>query len=42
MQETGVWISFPISDVLSIIFSAIFIARLMKRFSRIKDGDPMA
>ena len=42
MQETGVWISFPISDVLSIIFSAIFIARLMKRFSRLKDGEPMS
>ena len=42
MQETGVWISFPISDLLSIVFSAIFIARLMKRFSRLKDGEPLA
>ena len=40
-QETGVWISFPISDVLSIIFSAIFVARLMKRFGRLQDGEPM-
>ena len=42
MKETGVWISFPISDLLSIVFSAIFIARLFKRFSKIKDGDVMA
>lgn len=40
LQETGVWISFPISDLLSIVFSAIFIARLMKRFSRLQDGEP--
>lgn len=42
MKETGVWISFPISDLMSIVFSVIFIARLFKRFSRIKDGDNMA
>jgi Na+-driven multidrug efflux pump len=42
MKETGVWISFPISDLMSIVFSAIFIARLFKRFSRIQDGDNMA
>ena len=41
MQETGVWISFPISDVISIVFSAIFVARLFKRFSRLQDGEPM-
>ncbi len=42
LQETGVWISFPISDVLSVVVSAIFITRLMKKFSRLQDGDPVA
>ena len=38
-QETGVWISFPISDILNIIVSAIFIAGLFKKFNRMNDGD---
>ncbi|MBO4742045.1 MAG: MATE family efflux transporter [Bacteroidales bacterium] len=42
MQETGVWISFPISDLLSVVVSAYFIARLFKRFSRIEDGDTLS
>ena len=41
-QETGVWISFPISDLISIVVAAFFIARLMRRFSRIPDGQPLA
>ena len=41
-QETGVWISFPISDIISIVVAAFFIARLMRRFSRIPDGQPLA
>ena len=39
LQETGVWISFPISDFISTLFAAIFIIRLFKRFNRISDGD---
>lgn len=39
MQENGVWISFPISDVISIIASAYFIIRLFRKFSKLNDGD---
>ncbi|MBR4808882.1 MAG: MATE family efflux transporter [Bacteroidales bacterium] len=38
-QETGVWISFPISDILNIIVSAILIADIFKKFKRLKDGE---
>ena len=38
-RETGVWISFPISDILNIIVSAIFIIDIFRKFSRLKDGD---
>ena len=38
-KEKGVWLSFPISDVLAIFVSAIFIARLFKKFSKLHDGD---
>ena len=39
LQETGVWISFPISDILNIIISAILIVRLFRKFNRLKDGE---
>ena len=39
LQETGVWISFPISDILNIIVSAILIVRLFRKFDRLKDGE---
>ena len=39
LQETGVWISFPISDMLNIIISAILIIRLFRKFDRLKDGE---
>ena len=39
MQETGVWISFPISDLLSAIFAAIFIVGLFRKFNKLSDGD---
>ncbi len=39
LQERGVWLSFPISDILNIIVSAILIVRLFKRFDRLRDGD---
>ena len=38
LQETGVWVSFPISDILNIIISAILIIRLFRKFDRLKDG----
>ena len=39
LQENGVWISFPISDALSAIFSAFFIVRLFRKFNKLQDGD---
>ena len=39
LQETGVWISFPISDTFSLLFAAFFIARLFKKFNRLQDGE---
>ena len=38
-QEKGVWVSFPISDALAIIVSAIFIIDLFRKFGRLQDGD---
>ncbi len=35
----GVWISFPIADLISTILAAIFIIRLMRKFDRLKDGE---
>ena len=37
-QEAGVWVSFPISDLLSVVVSAIFIINLFKKFSKLEDG----
>ncbi|MBQ6822546.1 MAG: MATE family efflux transporter [Bacteroidales bacterium] len=39
LQEKGVWISFPISDTLNIIVSAIMIVGLFRKFNRLQDGD---
>lgn len=39
MQETGVWISFPISDILSVLCSIFFITRLFSKFKKLKDGE---
>ena len=39
LQETGVWISFPISDILNIIISVILIVRLFRKFDRLSDGE---
>lgn len=38
-KETGVWMSFPISDILNIIVSAFFIVRLFRKFNRLQDGE---
>ena len=39
LQETGVWISFPISDTLNVIISAVLIIRLFRKFDRLHDGE---
>ena len=38
-QEKGVWMSFPISDSLNVVVSAILIIGLFKKFSKLSDGD---
>lgn len=38
MQQTGVWVSFPISDIISVIVSFFFIRRLFKKFNLLEDG----
>lgn len=37
--ESGVWISFPISDAISILVSAFFIIRIFRKFKRLNDGE---
>ena len=39
LQEKGVWMSFPISDALNIIVSAILIINLFRKFNKLSDGD---
>lgn len=39
LQETGVWISFPISDVVSTLVCLFFIIRLFRKFDKLSDGD---
>ena len=38
-QENGIWMSFPIADAITIVISALFIAALFKKFSKLNDGD---
>lgn len=38
LKETGVWISFPISDILSIVTSFLFITDIFKKFNKLEDG----
>ena len=38
-EEKGVWMSFPISDSLNIIVSAILIINVFKKFDKLGDGD---
>ena len=35
----GVWLSFPISDVLATILSIYMLGRLFRKFNKLKDGD---
>mgnify|MGYP003295293207 FL=1 len=37
-KETGVWVSFPISDTLNVIVSAILIIDIFKKFNKLQDG----
>ena len=39
LAEDGVWISFPISDALNIIVSAILIINIFRKFDKLEDGD---
>ncbi len=39
LDGTGVWMSFPISDIISVVVSAIFINRLFHNFSKLNDGE---
>lgn len=38
-EQDGVWMSFPISDSLNIIVSAILIINIFRKFNKLKDGD---
>ena len=38
-EDKGVWMSFPISDSLNIIVSAVLIINLFRKFGKLKDGD---
>jgi Na+-driven multidrug efflux pump len=38
-EAMGVWLSFPVSDFLSCVLTALLLARLFRKFNRLKDGD---
>ena len=38
-SESGVWLSFPISDTLSAIITALFAWGLLVKLAKLKDGD---
>ena len=40
--ETGVWLSYPISDVLSCVLAFTMLGSLFKKFGKMKDGDSPA
>ena len=39
MGSNGVWMSFPVSDLLSAALTAILLRRLFRKFNTLKDGD---
>lgn len=41
-EGLGVWMSFPISDFIAFILTAILLSRLFRKFSRLNDGDDPA
>ena len=38
-QERGIWMSFPISDGITIVISILFVSALFKKLSKLNDGD---
>ena len=40
--ETGVWLSYPISDVVSCVLAFTMLGSLFKKFGKMKDGDSPA
>jgi len=42
IEESGVWLSFPISDSISTIITLIMILSLFKKFDNLKDGEDPA
>ena len=38
-QEKGIWMSFPISDGITIVISILFVAALFKKLKKLNDGD---
>ena len=41
-SEAGVWYSFPISDTIAAIVTALFAIGLLRKLGRLKDGDDPA
>ena len=39
LKESGVWISFPVSDTLNVVISVILIVKLFRKFDRLRDGE---
>lgn len=39
MGPKGIWLSFPISDLLNVVVSFILIDAIFRKFSRLEDGD---
>ena len=41
VASPGIWLSYPVSDVLSFLLSAYMLRRLFRKFNILKDGgDP--
>ena len=38
-SHNGVWMSFPVSDIMSALLTAIMLGNLFKKFNRLNDGD---
>lgn len=37
--ETGIWMSYPVSDVISCILAFVMLGNLFRKFNRLKDGE---
>lgn len=38
-QEAGVWYSFPISDIFSLVIAIVFLSGTFKKLAKLKDGE---